>query len=68
MDRRKIQIEKENTIYETLNSEELNLELAQNIEHLFELKEIIKYKANQTFIETAEKNNLRIADISLGPL
>ena len=56
MDRRKILIEKENTIYDTLNSEDLNLELAQNIEHLFALKEIIKYKANQTFMETTEKN------------
>lgn len=55
MDRRKILIEKDNTIYDTLNSEDLNLELAQNIEHLFELKEIIKYKANQTFMESSEK-------------
>lgn len=56
MDRRKILIEKENTIYETLNSEDINLELAQNIEYLHELKEIIKYKANQSFVEANEKN------------
>ncbi len=56
MDRRKILEEKEKTIYETLNSDDLNLELAQNIEHLLELKEIIKFKANQSFVETNEKN------------
>ena len=62
MDRRKILIEKENTIYETLNSDDLNLELAQNIEHIFELKEIIKYKANQTFIESTDNTKIKRID------
>jgi hypothetical protein len=56
MDRRKILIEKENTIFDTLNSEEINLELAQNIENLAELREIIKFKANQSFMENTEKS------------
>ncbi len=59
MDRRKIYIEQENTnsntIYDTLSSEDINLELAQNIENLFELREIIKFKANQSFMEKSEK-------------
>jgi hypothetical protein len=58
MDRRKIYIEQENTntIFDTLSSEDINLELAQNIENLFELREIIKFKANQSFMEKSEKS------------
>lgn len=56
MDRRKILVEQENTIFDTLNCDEINLELAQNIENLYELREIIKFKANQSFMENSEKS------------
>lgn len=55
MDRRKILREQQNSLYEALNSEELNLELANNIENLLNLKDIILTGAYQSYHETAEK-------------
>jgi hypothetical protein len=58
MDRRKIKVEKDRSFFEALNSDELNLELADNIESLFNLREIIKMKARQTFDENREKSRI----------
>jgi hypothetical protein len=58
MDRRKISIEKHKSFFDTLNSDELNLELAANIENMLNLREIIKMKARQTFDERREKNKI----------
>lgn len=54
MDRRKIVVEKGKTFYESLNSDELNLEIANNLENLLDLREIIKMKARQTYDERKE--------------
>jgi hypothetical protein len=51
MDKRKIVVEKGRTFYESLNSDELNLEIANNLENLFELRELVKLKARQSFDE-----------------
>ena len=51
MDRRKISIEKNKSFLETLNSDDLNLELAANIENMLNLRELIKMKARQVYQE-----------------
>ena len=58
MDKRKIIVEKGKSFYEYLNSDDLNLELANNVENLLTLREVIKMKARQTFEETKEKNRV----------
>lgn len=58
MDRRKIYLEKEKTLYETLNTDELNLEIAKNIEIMLDLKEIIDVKAQQLYKESRERNKI----------
>jgi hypothetical protein len=58
MDKRKILAEKAQSFYDTLNSDELNLELAENIENINGLKEIIKLKARETFEQNKDKNRV----------
>lgn len=58
MDRRKIKIDTQSTIFDSLDSDEVNLELAQNIETMIELKDIIKSKAVQSFEEQANKDRI----------
>jgi hypothetical protein len=58
MDKRKILAEKAQTFYNTLNSDELNLELAENLENIYGLREIIKLKARETFEEKKETNRI----------
>jgi hypothetical protein len=54
MDKRKIIVEKGNTFYDTLNSDDLNLEIANNLENIFSLREIIKMKARQMYLDNKE--------------
>lgn len=56
MDRRKIYNETNKTIYDALNTDEINLEIANNLENMSDLKEIIKLKAMQTFEEKKAAN------------
>jgi hypothetical protein len=58
MDRRKISVEKNKSFYESLNTDELNLELAANLEHMLNLREIIKMKARQDYLERREKSKI----------
>ncbi len=58
MDRRKISIEKNKSFLETLNSDDLNLELAANIENMLNLRELIKMKARQVYQERREKSKI----------
>jgi hypothetical protein len=58
MDRRKISIEKNKSFYETLNSDELNLELAANIENMLNLREIIKMKAREDYQQIRERKKI----------
>lgn len=58
MDRRKISIEKNKSFYESLNSDDLNLELAGNIENMLNLRELIKMKARQEYQERREKSRI----------
>lgn len=58
MDRRKIEVEKGKVLYDALGSDELNLELANNLENLFELREVVKMKARQHFQEQQDKKRI----------
>lgn len=58
MDRRKILLEKSQTFYDSLNSDELNLEIAKNLENIHELRELIMMKAREDFKKKQEQNNV----------
>ena len=58
MDRRKILIEKSQSFYDSLDSDELNLEMAENIENMSVLKEIIMVKAREEYREKRERNKI----------
>jgi hypothetical protein len=58
MDRRKIYLENQQTFYESLNNRDLNLEIAKNIEHLTDMREVIRIKAIQTYEEARENRKI----------
>lgn len=58
MDKRQILAEKGNTFYESLNSDDLNLELANNLENIFSLREVIKMKARHMYEENKESSRV----------
>ncbi len=62
MDRRKLYVDKQETFYNTLNSKELNLEIAKNIELLVDMKDLLRVKAIQSYDEN--KQNSKVFTIS----
>ena len=62
MDRRKIYLDKQETFYDTMNTNDLNLEIAKNIELIVDMKEIIKMKAFQSYEE--KKENKKVLTLS----
>ena len=55
MDRRRLLDQKALKLTEILNSEELNFEIANNIENFINLRELIKIKARETYASELEK-------------
>lgn len=58
MDRRQFEFQSDDTLYEALNTNELNLELANNIEIMTELRDVIKAKAVQSYEEQNENKRI----------
>ena len=58
MDRRQLELGKDNYLFNALNSDDLNLELANNIEIMTELRELIKVKAVQSYSEQNENKRI----------
>lgn len=58
MDKKAIILDKQESLKKSLNTKNLNLEIAQNIENTLELSKIIKSKANANFLEKVNKGYL----------
>jgi|LauGreDrversion4_2_1035121.scaffolds.fasta_scaffold1045634_1 hypothetical protein len=56
MDRRKLLDNKALKLNDILQSEDLNLEIANNIENILELKSVIRMKATENYARELEKN------------
>jgi hypothetical protein len=56
MDRRKLLDNKALKLNEILQSEDLNIEIANNVENIIELKSLIRIKATEDYSRELEKN------------